>query len=248
MNQQRARRFKTKKAALEAAEAAAKRGEPPPETEPFDSNCITPGTEFMDRLTAHLRFFIRKKIAEDPEWQRPVVILSGPDVPGEGEHKIMQYIREHGSPTDSYCIYGLDADLIMLGMVLPVDQVMIAREADEGVVLTARRRAFNRFTNADEFSVSCPGVLRRVKGFLRPLMGFSPAARVLSPEDCHPPSPNPLPGRAMRFPPLQATESSPESCRPPSLTPLLRRPMGFPPPKVTDSSPETGVDEALRIV
>ena len=43
----------------------------------FDSNCITPGTPFMARLGAHLRFFVRRKIAEDPAWQRPHVIFSG---------------------------------------------------------------------------------------------------------------------------------------------------------------------------
>ena len=57
--------------------AAARRGEPIPEGEQFDSNCITPGTAFMGRLGAHLRFFIRKKMAEDPVWQQPKVIFSG---------------------------------------------------------------------------------------------------------------------------------------------------------------------------
>ena len=57
--------------------AAVRRGEPVPEDEQFDSNCITPGTAFMGRLGAHLRFFIRKKMAEDPVWQQPKVIFSG---------------------------------------------------------------------------------------------------------------------------------------------------------------------------
>ena len=43
----------------------------------FDSNCITPGTPFMQRLGEHLRFFIRKKISEDPAWQVPVIVFSG---------------------------------------------------------------------------------------------------------------------------------------------------------------------------
>lgn len=45
--------------------------------ESFDSNCITPGTPFMERLGAHLRFFVRKKIAEDPAWRGPTIIFSG---------------------------------------------------------------------------------------------------------------------------------------------------------------------------
>ena len=46
----------------------------------------------------------------------PVVVVSPPDEPGEGEHKIYQYIRDHPAEHADACtvIYGLDADLIML--------------------------------------------------------------------------------------------------------------------------------------
>ena len=63
---------------------AAKRAQEEPEAdvprEAFDSNCITPGTPFMGRLAAHLCFFFRKKIAEDPAWQKPRIIFSGASV------------------------------------------------------------------------------------------------------------------------------------------------------------------------
>ena len=62
----------------QALAAAVRRGEPGSDDDDrFDSNCITPGTAFMARLGAHLRFFIRKKMAEDPVWQRPRVVFSG---------------------------------------------------------------------------------------------------------------------------------------------------------------------------
>jgi 5'-3' exoribonuclease 1 len=47
----------------------------------------------MARLSAHLKYFVNKKISEDAEWRNVKVILSGHDVPGEGEHKIQEFIR-----------------------------------------------------------------------------------------------------------------------------------------------------------
>ena len=61
---------------LQAEQAAQAQGEEL-SAEPFDSNCITPGTAFMQRLGAHLRFFIRKKLASDAVWQKPEVVFSG---------------------------------------------------------------------------------------------------------------------------------------------------------------------------
>jgi hypothetical protein len=80
MNQQRSRRFRSARDAIEARAAAQRRGEPAPEGEPFDSNCITPGTPFMARLSEHLHFFVRKQQTSDPAWQRMTVILSGHEV------------------------------------------------------------------------------------------------------------------------------------------------------------------------
>ncbi|CAG9464207.1 unnamed protein product [Pedinophyceae sp. YPF-701] len=130
MNQQRSRRFKSAKERLEAKQAAEAKGE---KVSDFDSNCITPGTEFMARLVDHLRFYIRKKIAEDPAWRVPKIVLSGPDVPGEGEHKIMEYIRTQRrlpswDPNQRHCLYGLDADLIMLSLVTHEPHFCLLRE------------------------------------------------------------------------------------------------------------------------
>ncbi|CAJ1429395.1 unnamed protein product [Effrenium voratum] len=120
MNQQRSRRFRAANDAREARELAAEMGEDTSGPH-FDSNCITPGTEFMAKLTEHLRFFICKKVQEDPSWQQFTIVLSGPDTPGEGEHKIMDYIRTTKAqpghdPNTRHCLYGLDADLIMLSL------------------------------------------------------------------------------------------------------------------------------------
>ena len=56
------------------------------------------------------------------------VIVSGSDVPGEGEHKILEYMREYALNKESHCIYGCDADLIMLGLSTSLTYVSILRE------------------------------------------------------------------------------------------------------------------------
>ena len=81
----------------------------------------------MTRLSAQLAYFINKKITHDSAWQGIDVIMSGHEVPGEGEHKIMEWIRHDKElathdPNTRHCLYGLDADLIMLGM-FPIRQV-----------------------------------------------------------------------------------------------------------------------------
>lgn len=133
MNQQRARRFRTALDAEKAKEKAIEQGMEMPKEDAFDSNCITPGTEFMQKLTQQLKYFINKKISEDTDWQGVEIVLSGHEVPGEGEHKIMEYIRSSKAQPDyesnvRHCLYGLDADLIMLGLLSHDPHFCLLRE------------------------------------------------------------------------------------------------------------------------
>lgn len=133
MNQQRARRFRTALETEQAREKAIREGVEMPKEEAFDSNCITPGTEFMAKLTQQLKYFINKKVSEDIDWQGVEIVLSGHEVPGEGEHKIMEYIRQAKSqpnydPNRRHCLYGLDADLIMLGLLSHDPHFCLLRE------------------------------------------------------------------------------------------------------------------------
>lgn len=80
----------------------------------FDTNCISPGTEWMDFLSKYMDHFIRHQISSNKLWQNVDVIFSNEKVAGEGEHKLIRFIRKYGSNTESYMLYGLDADLIML--------------------------------------------------------------------------------------------------------------------------------------
>ena len=63
------------------------------------------------KVSEHLQYFIRKKLKEDAAWRGLRVVFSGPEVPGEGEHKIMTYIRDAKAqkdydPDTRHCMYG----------------------------------------------------------------------------------------------------------------------------------------------
>lgn len=95
------------------------------EDEFWDSNSISPGTVFMAKLTEAL-----KKFFNDPQL---TIIISDSNQPGEGEHKILQYIKTHSDDfnNDNIVIYGLDADLIMLSMVSHINHIYLLRESTE---------------------------------------------------------------------------------------------------------------------
>lgn len=127
MNQQRQRRFKTGATIKDVY---------------FDPNAFTPGTKIMDHLTKYIDWYIRTMITLNPEWQTLEIIFSNEKVSGEGEHKIMQYLKGSVGLKEQICIYGLDADLMMLGILLPHENVMIAREPEQGFIEYVNVRHF----------------------------------------------------------------------------------------------------------
>jgi 5'-3' exonuclease len=113
IRQQRMRRFKgTSVKQGKEADAAAAAAEP---RTSWDKNAITPGTRFMEKLSARLQRLIGDHQPAGQRW-----LLSDATEAGEGEQKIMGYIRKGmcggAANTDSVVVYGLDADLIVLSM------------------------------------------------------------------------------------------------------------------------------------
>jgi len=148
MNQQRARRFSSaREAKLKADQARHQNKILPDDKDKFDSNTITPGTSFMDRLDKALRYFIIKRISENnPVWVKPEIIYSGHQTPGEGEHKIADYIRYIRSNKNydgklRHCLYGLDADLVHLSLASHEKNFSLLREE---VVFNTKSRDRNQ--------------------------------------------------------------------------------------------------------
>jgi hypothetical protein len=112
IRQQRLRRFKSIWLAKEETALGLRSGEPS-----WDTNCITPGTVFMEKLGSALETLCSKK-----GWS-----VSTASEPGEGEHKVMRLLREQES-TEPIVIYGLDADLVLLTMLNSKSPAYLMRE------------------------------------------------------------------------------------------------------------------------
>lgn len=105
MRQQRLRRFKS----VWLAENGLIEGLAPGQMR-WDTNAITPGTEFMEKLGRRLATLTKEK-GGGITWE-----LSSSNDPGEGEHKIMEQWRS-GKYKGNHAVYGLDADLIVLSLL-----------------------------------------------------------------------------------------------------------------------------------
>lgn len=92
------------------------------------SSNASPGTKFMYKLSTSMK----NKISKGFFGKDLKIIYSDASIPGEGEHKFMNYIRDMDvNENENICIYGKDADLMILGMTTYQKNCYILRPTDE---------------------------------------------------------------------------------------------------------------------
>eukprot|EP00300_Choanocystis_sp_HF-7_P017166 c19648_g1_i2.p1 GENE.c19648_g1_i2~~c19648_g1_i2.p1 ORF type:complete len:834 (+),score=199.50 c19648_g1_i2:20-2521(+) len=92
---------------------------------PFDRNSLTPGTRFMYDVKIKFEEWCLSSAAASFPGIR--VIFSSPFDPGEGEHKLMNFVRTQDN-TLSHCMYSADADLLFLGLLVNQPLFHVVRE------------------------------------------------------------------------------------------------------------------------
>jgi 5'-3' exonuclease len=97
----------------------------------WNTAAITPGTQFMEKLSKRIMLEFTNN---ERRYNIQKFIVSCSDQAGEGEHKIMEYIRTTNNlNNDNIALYGLDADLIMLSIfhLKYVKNIFVFREAPD---------------------------------------------------------------------------------------------------------------------
>jgi 5'-3' exonuclease len=133
MVQQRSRRYKTYYDKIYMQNEKKKYKLNSDEIEWDRSANISPGTDFMEKLSNKLLEIMKSKgfSVHNPKMQ---VLLSNSNVPGEGEHKFLPLIRsmrkKESTKNSKIYLYGKDADLIVLAISTHKSNIHVIREVD----------------------------------------------------------------------------------------------------------------------
>ncbi len=104
----------------------------------FDPSAMSPGTHYNYELSQALKCYIRMML-NDPKYADIKVILAPNTSAGEGEHKIMDYVRnltDTEKATNRFTIAGNDGDLFMLCLSLNLPKINFLREDERGASFT----------------------------------------------------------------------------------------------------------------
>lgn len=131
MVQQRSRRYKAilEKNFIKELNAKFKMNEA---KETWDRSAnISPGTEFMEKLSNRIIKAMKEKTFQQHNSQMKIIFNNG-NTPGEGEHKFLHLLRNmrtmESKKNDKIYLYGRDADLIILAVCTHKFNIHIIRE------------------------------------------------------------------------------------------------------------------------
>ena len=106
----------------------------------IDPNIITSGTRYMHDLEARI-----ESLLQDPRYAAvlpPQIVIDPSSNPGEGEHKIADFLREwknrdwtddeQDKATGAHVIDGADGDLVMISLMVGMPNVWLHRAAESG--------------------------------------------------------------------------------------------------------------------
>lgn len=112
----------------------------------WNNSAITPGTQFMEKLHYKILAWAKTKNKE--------IIYSSCKTPSEGEHKLLQFIRDNVKENKefSYVMYGLDADLIFLCLSTNCQDMFLLREANQ----------LDKKNNSDELNFVSIDIMREL--------------------------------------------------------------------------------------
>lgn len=92
---------------------------------------ISPGTEFMEKLSNRIIKAMKEKTFQQHNKDMKIIFNNG-NTPGEGEHKFLNLLRNmrtmESKKNDKIYLYGRDADLIILAVCTHKSNIHIVRE------------------------------------------------------------------------------------------------------------------------
>jgi len=125
MTQQRWRRFKSIKE-NDFDNYLQKKYNLPKEVN-FDKKSISPGTKFMEKMSKQLQKAIKSGSFSTHTKNKLEYILSDSSIPGEGEHKYMNIIKNVTNKKENITLFSPDADVIVLAVSSNVNNIRILR-------------------------------------------------------------------------------------------------------------------------
>lgn len=159
MDQQRTRRYKSHYMStinFGGDEEIIKKG--------WSTSAITPGTTFMEKLSASVETHF---YGLESHFKVKNILVSCSTEPGEGEHKLFEHCRNNSTVKDNIAVYGLDADLIMLSIFhcKYAKNIYVFREAPEFLKssIPLKVRGENNEPHFLDISLLSNGILEEMK-------------------------------------------------------------------------------------